>query len=55
MNEKTIYYVSGLPRSGSTLLMNILGQNPNFTVKSTNDLRSLLLTPDQMFNKTYAV
>lgn len=28
--EKTIYFVAGLPRSGSTLFMNILNQNPRF-------------------------
>jgi LPS sulfotransferase NodH len=25
---KTIYFIAGLPRSGSTLLTNILAQNP---------------------------
>lgn len=27
-NERTIHFISGLPRSGSTLLCNILAQNP---------------------------
>lgn len=32
---KTIHYALGLPRSGSTLLMNILQQNPNIFTSST--------------------
>lgn len=33
-----IYFVAGLPRSGSTLLMNLLGQNPNHYVTPTSGL-----------------
>ena len=36
-----IYFVAGTPRSGSTLLMNLLGQNPAHHVTSTNGLISL--------------
>lgn len=36
--EKKIYFVSSLPRSGSTLFMNILGQNPNHYVTPTSGL-----------------
>ena len=35
---KIIYFVAGLPRSGSTLLMNILGQNPHFYVTPTSGI-----------------
>ena len=28
--EKTFYFMTGLPRSGSTLLSSILNQNPKF-------------------------
>jgi len=35
---KTVYFVAGLPRSGSTLLMNILGQNPEFYVTPTSGI-----------------
>lgn len=35
---KTIYFVAGLPRSGSTLLMNILGQNSRFYVTPTSGI-----------------
>lgn len=42
MNKK-IYFVSGLPRSGSTLLVNIFNQNPRFEVsKSTSGLHDVL-------------
>lgn len=42
MNKK-IYFVSGLPRSGSTLLMNVLGQNPDFYVTPTSGIRSSIV------------
>ena len=32
---RTHYYISGMPRAGSTLLCNILAQNPNFYVSPT--------------------
>jgi sulfotransferase len=35
MNNKTIYFQSSLPRTGSTLLQNLIGQNPNFHVTPT--------------------
>jgi sulfotransferase len=37
-----IEFVAGLPRSGSTLLMNLLAQNPAFHVTPTNDLIALV-------------
>lgn len=39
-----IVFVSGLPRSGSTLLMQVLGQNPAHHVTATNDLVDLVRT-----------
>ena len=42
MADKTIFFVSGLPRSGSTLLMNILGQNPRFYVTPTSGILDML-------------
>ena len=38
-----LFFVSGLPRSGSTLLMNILGQHPKHHVTPTNDLIELFV------------
>ena len=44
MKQLPLLFVSGLPRSGSTLLMNLLGQNPNFHVTPTNDLLEIITT-----------
>jgi sulfotransferase len=41
MLEK-IFFQSSLPRSGSTLLQNIMGQNPDFYVTPTSGLMELL-------------
>jgi len=38
------FFVSGLPRSGSTLLCNILGQNSNHKVTPTNGLCELFMS-----------
>ena len=45
MNLKNlpIFFVAGLPRSGSTLLMNLLGQNPQNHVTPTNGLIDLII------------
>lgn len=37
-----IFFQSSLPRSGSTLLQNILGQNPDFYTTPTSGLVELL-------------
>lgn len=39
-----IHFVSGLPRSGSTLLCNLLNQNPRFYVTSTSGILDILFT-----------
>lgn len=38
MTTKQYYFISGLPRSGSTLLKTILNQNPNFYANISNPL-----------------
>jgi sulfotransferase len=38
-----IFFQSSLPRAGSTLLQNIMGQNPNFYVTPTSGLCDLVL------------
>jgi sulfotransferase len=38
-----LYFVAGLPRSGSTLLMNLLGQNPAHRVTPTSGLIELFV------------
>lgn len=39
---KKIYFQSSLPRAGSTLLQNIMGQNPDFYVTPTSGVLELL-------------
>jgi len=43
MKEKKIYFISGLPRSGSTLLCNILNQNPKFYASATSGILTIIL------------
>ena len=40
--DRPLHFVSGLPRSGSTLLMNVLGQNPSLYVTPTSGLVHLM-------------
>ena len=48
---RKIYFISGLPRSGSTLLTNILLQNPKFQTTATSSLLELLLQVRDNWNK----
>lgn len=41
--EKKIFYQSSLPRAGSTLLQNLIGQNPDFYVTPTSGMIDLVL------------
>lgn len=45
-----IFFLSGLPRSGSTLLGSLMGQNPDFTVTPTSPFLDLLCFTDQAFS-----
>ena len=51
MTEPPIYFVSGLPRSGTTLLMNLLGQNPAHHVTPTSGLIHLMLTVQKKWTR----
>jgi sulfotransferase len=42
-HDKTIYFIAGLPRSGSTLLTNILAQNPNVYTTPTSGIIDMLV------------
>jgi len=42
MNYPKIFFHCSLPRSGSTILQNILGQNPDFYVTPTSGLMELI-------------
>jgi sulfotransferase len=41
--KQTIFYQSSLPRAGSTLLQNLMGQNPAFHVTPTSGMIDLML------------
>jgi sulfotransferase len=41
--SKKIHFIAGLPRSGSTLLCNILNQNPEFHATSTSGILDIIL------------
>ena len=41
--EQTIFYQASLPRAGSTLLQNLIGQNPQFHVTPTSGMIDLIL------------
>lgn len=40
--SKEIFFINGMPRSGSTLLCNILAQNPDFHVTPTSGLSDII-------------
>ncbi len=42
MQDKEIFFVNGMPRSGSTLFCNILAQNPDFHVTPTSGLPEIV-------------
>jgi sulfotransferase len=46
---KKIYFINGMPRSGSTLLSNILAQNPKFHVTPTSGLSELIFGVHQFW------
>lgn len=48
--QKTYYFLNGMPRSGSTLLANILNQNPRFWATPTSGLCPLLLQTNATWN-----
>ena len=48
---RRIHFIGGLPRSGSTLLTNILLQNPKFQTTATSSLLEFLLQVRDNWNK----
>lgn len=50
--DKIIYYNSSLPRAGSTLFQNIIGQNPEFYVTPTSGLNDLISTSRDTFSSS---
>ena len=41
--KQTVFYQSSMPRAGSTLLQNIVGQNPQFHVTPTSGMIDMML------------
>ncbi len=52
--DRPVYVVAGLPRSGSTLLMNILGQNPRCSVTPTSGILGSLVNIRDSWDKNEA-
>ncbi len=50
VQKKTYFFLSGLPRSGTTLLGAILEQNPDIYVGPTSPVLDFLLSFDNVFN-----
>ena len=52
---KEIFYQASLPRSGSTLLQNILAQNPDFYATPTSGLIDLLLSARNKYADSFFI
>lgn len=50
--NKEIYFQSSLPRAGSTLLQNIMGQNPDFYVTPTSGVLELLYSARSQYSNS---
>jgi sulfotransferase len=51
LNSKTYYFISGMPRSGSTLLANILAQNPRFHATATSGIMDVMYNVRNVWNE----
>ncbi len=49
--RRRYYFISGLPRSGSTLLANILAQNPKFHATGTNGILDVMFQVRNTWNE----
>lgn len=50
MPDRALYFISGLPRSGSTLLCNVLAQNPRFHATATSGILDVLFSVRNHWN-----
>jgi sulfotransferase len=53
--RKEIFFINGMPRSGSTLLCNILAQNPDFHVTATSGLPDIISNIHSMWQQNPAI
>lgn len=51
LHDKSLFFCAGLPRSGSTLLCNILAQNESFHVTATSGIVDVLRVIRDMFDR----
>lgn len=49
--DKKYYFISGLPRSGSTLLVNLLNQNPRFYASGTSGIMDVMFGVRNQWDK----
>jgi len=52
--DKTFHFIAGLPRSGSTLLANILAQNPRFETTATSSILGILTNIREQWDPLFA-
>lgn len=52
---KEIFFINGMPRSGSTLLCNILAQNPDFHTTPTSGLSDIISNIHMMWQQNPAI
>ena len=52
--QKTFHFIAGLPRSGSTLLANILAQNPRFETTATSSILGILTGIREQWDALFA-
>jgi sulfotransferase len=52
---KKIFFNSSLPRSGSTLLQNLVAQNPDFYCTPTSGLSDMVLSNKNAYNNSQAI
>jgi len=52
--QKELFFNSSLPRAGSTLIQNVVGQNPNIYVTPTSGLADLILNSKNTYNQSQA-
>ena len=53
--DKTIFFNSSLPRAGSTLFQNLIGQNPQFYVTPTSGLIELIFGAKNHYNNSQEI
>jgi sulfotransferase len=52
--DKTIHVIAGLPRSGSTLLANVLAQNPRFETTATSAILGIIMNIREQWDPLFA-